>query len=163
MNKLIIEEIKSSDSTVFLELILRNKNHLKAAFPKTIENITERNSCESFIQSKIESAKNNLGYYFVLKKEKVIIGVLSIRNINQIKKDAEIAYFIDKNNEGKGYISFGLKFLIDFSKKMLKLHSIYANVDDTNISSVNVLKRNLFELQNFDYNTSRLKYNLVLN
>ncbi len=67
------------------------------------------------------------------------------------------AIIVDKNNEGEigyrllekhwsnGYATEVLKDLIDFGLEKMKLHAIYAVVDERNIASIKMLEKSVLE------------------
>jgi [ribosomal protein S5]-alanine N-acetyltransferase len=52
-----------------------------------------------------------------------------------------IGYYLDKNHNGKGYMTEAVRLVVDYAFKELQLHRIEAGVMPHNIASIKVLKK----------------------
>lgn len=142
--KVNIRQIQKNDAFQFYQLIEKNKNHLITSFPKTIERIIDIKSTNQFIDEKLNQEISKKGFYFIIEINKNLVGIISLRDIDPTLKTSEIAYFIDKSNEGKGIVTKAIQEIINFGFKDLKLKKIYAKISPNNIGSQKTILKNRF-------------------
>ncbi|MEO6328855.1 MAG: GNAT family protein [Ginsengibacter sp.] len=78
------------------------------------------------------------------KYHSTLIGTICFWNINKEHYRSEIGYALHPGYQGKGIMQQALIAVLDYGFKTMKLHSIEANVNPCNISSINLLERNNF-------------------
>ncbi len=148
-NNYLIRLFRKNDVDDFLSLVNDNRDRLYLYFPITMKFVTDKKGSQKYINSKIESAKKNQQFAFLIedKNNNKLIGYIIAKNFNHQKKECELAYWISKNEEGKGIISFAVRELVSFCFERLKLHSIYLRIDPQNPSSIRVAEKNNFTLE----------------
>ena len=139
-----IRLITHQDCEKFHQLIEENRIFFRPYFPKTIEQITDLSSAQNFINERINVNLLRQGYYFIIEIENQLIGVVTLKEIDWQESICELAYFIDKSQEGKGIISKTIKEVILYCISELNLEKIYARVNPFNIASKKVLEKNGF-------------------
>ncbi len=140
-----INQISLEDSKDFFNLIENNRNNFLRYFPVTINAITNFQSALKFIEDKVEKAKQKQGYYFAIRKEQKLVGIIILKDIDWNIPKSEIAYYLDKDEEGSGIMSKAIEWLVKYSFEELKLNKIYARINPTNIGSKKVIQKNGFE------------------
>lgn len=81
-----------------------------------------------------------ISYAITVKKTKDLIGCVSLR-IDKKHDNAELGYWIGKNNWNKGFCSEAAKALINYGFSELKLNKIYATHFDINPASGRVMEK----------------------
>jgi hypothetical protein len=71
----------------------------------------------------------------------ILIGGISLNNINQRDKSAELGYWIARDYWGEGYATEGVRLLCRYGFNKLSLHRIYAWVHSENTGSFMVLEK----------------------
>jgi ribosomal-protein-alanine N-acetyltransferase len=93
---------------------------------------------------------NNKGFFICTNDDDFIAGVV---NINEIVlgpfRSGYLGYYIFKSYEGKGYMTEGLKLVIDYAFSKLKLHRLEANIQPDNKDSIKLAKRLGFKKEGF--------------
>jgi diamine N-acetyltransferase len=75
------------------------------------------------------------------------IGTIDIFDFEPYHNRAGIGILIgDTYERGKGYADDSLKTLIRYSFQVLKLHQLYCNISEDNLTSLNLFKNNGFEI-----------------
>jgi len=92
-----------------------------------------------------------------LKDDKKLIGTISFWNIEKQHYRSEIGYALHPHHQGKGLMQEAMIVVLYYGFKTMKLHSVEANVNPQNASSINLLKRNNFvqeayHRENYFYN-----------
>jgi ribosomal-protein-alanine N-acetyltransferase len=80
----------------------------------------------------------------VPKDQSKLIGTVCIWNILKEHYRAEIGYVLLPEYFGKGFMQEALTATLDYGFRVMKLHSIEANVNPMNTDSIKLLERNHF-------------------
>jgi ribosomal-protein-alanine N-acetyltransferase len=139
--RLLLRQIKHSDlnEIFFLRSDERVMKYLDRPKAKTSAEVYD------FIQKIIDSETNNEGitWAITLKTDK-LIGTIGFWNIQKEHYRAELGYILHPDYWGKGIMQEALSEVIDYGFKVMKLHSIEANVNPENTASIKLLERNGF-------------------
>jgi [ribosomal protein S5]-alanine N-acetyltransferase len=99
-----------------------------------------------FIEKINELGKNNDGITWAIthKPANTLIGTVCYWNMKKEHYRAEIGYALHPDFHGKGIMQEAMTEVINFGFETMKLHSIEANVNPNNLSSIKLLERNNF-------------------
>lgn len=141
-----ISPLKEQDHKLLAELIADNAERLRASFPVTLQAFSTYDRGVQFVRERVGNAQEGLSYYFLIRKKEgeKPVGVLSIKTIDKSVPKAELAYFIDKEYEGKGLVTKGLGWLVKYAFEQAKLARVYVRVHPDNIGSRRVAEKNGF-------------------
>ena len=139
-----IRKIELTDTDNFFNLIEKNRIHLLTYFPITLKLTSDLWSTNKFIEDKITKFANKENFYFAVEIESKLIGAVSIKEIDWTVPKCEIAYFVDKDHQGKGITKKAVKWLTKFCFVELEMEKIYAKINPENFASKHVLERNGF-------------------
>jgi ribosomal-protein-alanine N-acetyltransferase len=78
------------------------------------------------------------------KNDPKLIGTIGFWRIIEEHFRAEIGYLLHPDFQGQGFMQEALEVVLDYGFRTLKLHSIEANVNPNNLSSITLLERNGF-------------------
>ena len=89
---------------------------------------------------------NNEGitWGIALKDRSGLIGTIGYWRIMKEHYRAEIGYMIKPSFQGKGLMQEAINVSLDYAFKIMKLHSIEANVNPNNLPSIKLLEKNHF-------------------
>jgi ribosomal-protein-alanine N-acetyltransferase len=106
-----------------------------------------------------EAISNNeyIAWAIALKNDVKLIGTISYWNIKKEHYRAEIGYALVSLFQGKGLMQEAMTVVLDYGFKIMNLHSVEANVNPDNVSSIKLLERNNFlreayHKENYHYN-----------
>lgn len=144
-----IEPIAPNDAWKLCDFIVSNADRLKRYFPKTLEQNLTPDLSQVFVEKKIKQYLGKEEFLFKLKEKenRTIIGLVYIKNTDWNIKQAELAYCIGYQYEGKGYVTQAVKTLSTYAFDRLGLARLQIIVHTTNLGSVNVAKKNGFTWQ----------------
>jgi ribosomal-protein-alanine N-acetyltransferase len=90
-------------------------------------------------------SKNEWIYWGItLRNENTLIGTICLWNISEEHFRADIGFELSPDFQGKGMMQEALPLVLDYGFKIMKLHSIEANVNPNNLPSIRLLERNNF-------------------
>lgn len=72
----------------------------------------------------------------------LFVGVISLKDIDQVNKKASLGYWIGEEYWGKGIATKSVQFIISYAFSELGLQEIYAYVFSENKPSIRVLEKN---------------------
>lgn len=144
-----IRHIKAEDKDAFYHLVQNNKERLADYFPITIEKAATPEIAAASINMYNMLLQQNELYTLMLETQddQQLIGIIFIKNIDQKTKKCELGYFIDKDAEGKGMMSFAVKNALDMAFNKLNLNKVYCRIDVDNARSNNIMLKNGFKLE----------------
>ena len=98
---------------------------------------------EKFDEKFKKDQEYNFGIFTTVDKK--LIGTISLfQVIRGSLQSAFIGYFLDKENNGKGYATEAVKLIVEFAFINLNLHRIEAGVMPHNLGSIRVLEKSGF-------------------
>ncbi len=138
-----IEPIAEKDAWKLCDFIISNSERLKRYFPKTLEQNLTPDLSRIFSVKKVKQFNANEEFLFKLKEKKnrTIIGLVYIKELDWDKKQAELAYCIGYQYEGKGWISKAVKAFSEYAFTDLGLKTLQIIVHKTNTGSVKVAEK----------------------
>jgi ribosomal-protein-alanine N-acetyltransferase len=141
-NTYSLELLQEKDFWRLCNFIVANEDRFKLYMPLTLaQNLTPDLSTR-FVKEKIALIKKNEEFVFVLKnkEENTIEGIFYIKEINYKIRQAEFAYAIGYQIEGKGYTTKVVQVLTSYAFEVLELKTLQIITHKTNIGSVKVAK-----------------------
>ena len=131
------ERIDTTFSKEFFELIESNKSHIEKTFPVTLSNCIDLEKTDSFLEKSKRKESESEGFHFYIRNTETqkLIGYVCIKNINKTIMKCELAYFIDKNFEGKGIISQAVADTVAFCFDALQMNKVYICTSKINLAS----------------------------
>ena len=138
-----IEPIAEKDAWKLCDFIISNTERLKRYFPETLEQNLTPDLSRIFIVKKIKQFNSNEEFLFKLKEKKnrTIIGLVYIKELDWNKKKAELAYCIAYQFEGMGIITNSVEILSDYAFDTLGLKTLQIIVHKTNPGSIKVAEK----------------------
>ena len=144
--RLYLRKVKESDAETLFDL---RSNEIVNQFilrpnPEGLKSI------KTFIQDRISETNQGKVYYWAITKKgnENVIGTICLWNFSEGNSIAEIGYDLHPTYFKKGIMSEAMTSVIDFGFSTLHLKSIEAFTHRENISSINLLKRHHFILEN---------------
>lgn len=139
----ILELIQEKHAWRICNFMVSNEDRFKTYLPSTLaQNLTPELS-QLFVAQKLKSIQKKEEFVFVLKniEEKTVDGIFYIKEINWIKKQAELAYVIGYTIEGKGFATKVVAVLSNYAFNELQLDTIQIITHKTNNGSVKVAEK----------------------
>ena len=139
--------LKKRDAPIFFQLIDDNRDRLRRYFPKTIAAITDMESCMSYVKEKRKQAKKKELFIFVILADEKLCGVLIVKSIDWRIPKGELAYYIDRNYEGKGIMSKAMDQVTDYLFNELDFNKLFIRISPNNEPSRRLAIKNGFVLE----------------
>ena len=144
-----IEPIHEKYAWRICDFVTVNSERLQRYFPKTLaKNLTPTLS-EIFVEQKVREYRKEEEFLFVLKdyESRTVIGLAYIKELDWNKKQAELAYCIGYQYEGKGITSLAIDALSKYAVSDLGLQTLQIIVHKTNIGSVRIAEKSGYTWQ----------------
>ena len=142
----LLDKLHPTDSNQLYQFMVDNKERLKLFFPVTLEMNSSLEKTEIYISIKNKEIDEKTNFTLAIrdKSNQQIAGLIIIKKIDWKIKQAEFAYCIGSELEGKGLTSFAVKKMLNFAFEDLGLKIIQIIAHKTNLGSVKVAKNNGF-------------------
>ncbi|KOP78629.1 spermidine N1-acetyltransferase [Lysinibacillus sp. NPDC094403] len=84
---------------------------------------------------------------FIVEKEKEILGLVELVEIDLIHRNAEFQIIIDPNSQGRGYAYSATILAMKYAFHILNLHKLYLIVDKQNEKAIYIYKKAGFHIE----------------
>ncbi|HEX8577824.1 MAG TPA: GNAT family N-acetyltransferase [Flavobacterium sp.] len=145
----IISLLEPIDTNQLYEFVMSNNERLQRYFPVTLASTSTLKKTTEYIVVKNKQIEERTNFTFAIrdKNSLKIIGLIIIKKIDWDKGQAEFAYCIDSQFEGKGLTSFAVKEITKFAFDELGLKTLQIISHKTNSGSIKVAEKNGFVWQ----------------
>jgi ribosomal-protein-alanine N-acetyltransferase len=143
-NNIYIRQMEVSDAAAMLELQVGNKEFFQTYTPLRIDGFYTIEGQIKVIEANIEQSQNDTRYSFgiFLKETDQLIGNVALSEILRGPlQSCYIGYYLDQQQNGKGYMTEAVRLAVEFAFQVLELHRIEAGVMPHNIRSIKVLEK----------------------
>ncbi len=146
--RLSLRRFKVGEGKVYFNLVQKNKEYL-TDFPTTMGINTSEEASEKYIQKCIAQWYLQEVYcYAICKKDsEEIIGMMRIFKIDWKFPSAEIAYLLDNEYKGCGYVTEALQHTTEFCFDVLQMNKLHLRTNIENKASQAVAKKCGFILE----------------
>ncbi|WP_019217282.1 GNAT family N-acetyltransferase [Legionella tunisiensis] len=87
---------------------------------------------------------------FLLLRDKQLVGVFNINEIVRTAfQSAYLGFYVVSSQAGKGYMSLGLRLILEKAFTDLSLHRLEANIQPQNQASISLVRNNGFRKEGF--------------
>ncbi len=132
------------DAEKLLQLQIENKDFFEQYSMNRPTNFYSLEHQKNLIKKWEEDSKQDIEFKFGIfqKENDELIGTIQLFQVNRGSlQNAIIGYFLDKEQNGKGYATEATKLIVDYAFNTLTLHRIEAGVMLHNIGSIRVLEK----------------------
>ena len=159
--RLLLRQLSMDDAADIL--LLRSDERVNEFLDRA--KTTTLEEARDFIQKIMTGVENNETVYWAiaLKENNSLIGTICLWNIVKEKHLAEIGYELMPPFQGRGLMQEAVSSIIGYVFDTMKLNIIIAVPAANNTRSIELLKRNNFELDtNFEYNNGEIQENMLI-
>jgi RimJ/RimL family protein N-acetyltransferase len=144
-----LRPIRTEDRDAWHRLVARNRAGLMQYFPQTLAlNATPRLTRNAVRLYQQQSAAHQ---HHLLVLADVEPGELSggvfLKDLDPVHLRAELAYFTDHRQEGRGLMTQAVRQTVDYAFKSLRLHRLIIKLTPMNVGSRRVAEKAGFELE----------------
>ena len=142
-----IENSTAINPDMFFELIQNNESHIENTFPITLSSCTTVLKTQEFLNKNRRKQNEKEGYSFYLRNTETqkLIGYICIKNINNSIMKCELAYFIDKDFEGRGIISNAVAETVAYCFEDLHMNKVFICTSKINAASQKIALKHGFK------------------
>jgi len=127
-------------------LIKKNEEHLRP-WMKWIDSVGSVDDSIANIESNIEDWELKTDLHLGIFRDGLLVGMISLHNIDYLNHKAHIGYWLDADNEGKGIVTDAVRVLIEYGFTELELNRIEIKAGVNNIRSRAIPERLGFTLE----------------
>jgi len=142
--KIYLRTYEDTDAEALYDLHLRNKEFFQNYSPIRNNDYYTIEAKREFIKNSEVHRNNDEGYFWgiFIKDTDELIGNISLARIMRSpSQTCLLGYTLDKEHNGKGYMTDATSLVVEYAFNSLKLHRIEAGVMPHNIGSIKVLEK----------------------
>ncbi|MCP1126190.1 GNAT family N-acetyltransferase [Bacillus sp. 3103sda1] len=146
-SRILVKILEDSDAEKLLDLELKNRDFFQTYTPLREDDFYTLKSQLNRIRENKEKKDLDQLYSFgiyVIETEELIGNITLTEVLRGPLQSCYIGYSLDKNHNGKGYMTEAVKLVVSYAFDELKLHRIEAGVMPHNIGSIKVLEKSGF-------------------
>lgn len=139
----IIDNLNPTDANQLHQFMVDNTEKFRPFFPLTLSsNATLEKSIE-YIALKEKEIQEKSNFTFAIREKSIqnIAGLIIIKKTDWAKKQAEFAYCIGSQYEGKGLTTLAVKEISNYAFHQLNLKTLQIIAHKTNIGSIKVAEK----------------------
>jgi RimJ/RimL family protein N-acetyltransferase len=143
MHELIIRELKLSDEVHFLSAMQRSQSLYDPWMKAPLTH-------DEFVEFYNRYNQSNHKSFLLLNESNEMLGIFNLSEIVRgIFQNAYLGFSVVSDFAEKGYMSRGLKLILEKIFTEMELHRLEANIQPTNLRSINLVKKNGFRMEGF--------------
>ncbi len=141
------ERIANVKPEEFYAVIDRNREHIRKGFPVTLSRCTSLEKTTAFFRQAVDNEMFEDNYYFYLRSldTNTLIGYIVIKNIDTDINKCELAYFVDKDFEGRGIMTKAISGVLAVCFGELKMNKVCICASPDNPASQRVAQKQGFK------------------
>lgn len=148
------------ESSLFFELIDKNKNRLEDFFAGTVKYTQTLQETIEYCKKVDERVKEKtyFPYLIIDKTQDKAIGFIDFKNIDWDVPKVELGTFIDVGFEGRGIITESFSYILENIVKEHQFKKLFCRISESNKRSINLALRCGFEKEGTlkcDYRTTK--------
>ena len=134
--KIILRHITASDKNELVSLMVRSQEF----HSPWIQSPNSGPMFEAYLK-RIKRSDHE-GFAVCRASDSSLVGVINVNNIVRGSLlTASLGYYVGHSFQGEGYMSAGLKSLVQHAFTTMGLHRLEANIQPGNVKSINMVKR----------------------
>ncbi len=122
----VVRRFRENEGEVFYKLVADNTSRINDYFPQTMEAVTDKDAGEGYVRQKLADWLTQQEYCFGVweSKQAKLVGFVRLFNITWGVPAGEIAFFIDKDFEGKGIMTEVVQAVMGFAFEELEIEKL---------------------------------------
>lgn len=142
-----ISPVQAKDAWRICDFVVANEKRLADFFPQTLKENLTPTLAELFVQKKEKQFANKHEFLFVVKENtnRIIIGLVYVKELGKKEGQAEIAYCISYQYENKGLMSKIAHEIAKWAFSNEEIDVLQAIIHETNLASRKVAEKNNFK------------------
>ncbi|GGO02368.1 GNAT family N-acetyltransferase [Saccharibacillus kuerlensis] len=146
--RLRIQPVTDTDAGDLLALELKNRDFFRQFAETREESFYTQEGQERRVRGAIDGAAVDERYLFTVRLRETgeLIGTVDLTGVNRGSlQSAWLGYFLDKDHNGRGYMTESVQFIVRHAFEVLVLHRLEAGVMPHNEASLRVLEKAGFQ------------------
>ncbi len=139
-NQVYLELIDAKHAQGIFDVAARNRQYL-GKWLTWVGRMDDVSFIEKFVNGVLERHAEGLEWSFVIVKNAVVIGRITVHKIDGYNKIGEIGYWIAENEQGQGIVNQSCTQLIKFCFEKLKLNRLEIKCGTDNKESQRIPER----------------------
>ncbi|MDD4604441.1 MAG: GNAT family protein [Bacteroidales bacterium] len=146
---ILLKQLEHSDADDIFHTIINQQKYLGKWLP-FVEFTLEIEDTKKYIQSIVDSQKENCDCVFVIRFKDEFAGLIGLKGTDKPNKKTEIGYWLSEPFQKNGIMTASVRSLVQFAYNNLDINRVQIKCAVGNIPSKNIPKRLGFELEGIE-------------
>ncbi|MGG2094395.1 GNAT family protein [Bacillus sp. S13(2024)] len=146
-SRVLVKILEDNDAEKLLDLELKNRDFFQTYTPlRERDFYTLEGQLDRIRKNKEKKDLDELYSFgiYVIETEELIGNITLTEVLRGPLQSCYIGYYLDKNHNGKGYMTEAVRLVVSYAFNELKLHRLEAGVMPHNTGSIKVLEKSGF-------------------
>ncbi|MEI4829766.1 GNAT family protein [Bacillus sp. FJAT-53711] len=146
-SRILVKILEDNDAEKLLDLELKNRDFFQTYTPlRESDFYTLEGQLDRIRKNKEKKDLDELYSFgiYIIGTEELIGNITLTEVLRGPLQSCYIGYYLDKNHNGKGYMTEAVRLVVSYAFNELKLHRLEAGVMPHNIGSIKVLEKSGF-------------------
>ncbi|MGG2063360.1 GNAT family N-acetyltransferase [Bacillus sp. S14(2024)] len=146
-SRVLVKILEDNDAEKLLDLELKNRDFFQTYTPlRECDFYTLEGQLDRIRKNKEKKDLDELYSFgiYVIETEELIGNITLTEVLRGPLQSCYIGYYLDKNHNGKGYMTEAVRLVVSYAFNELKLHRLEAGVMPHNTGSIKVLEKSGF-------------------
>lgn len=132
-----------ADADSVIELIAANREHLMRNFFELAKGLSTANEVKSFFENCAAQWSTGKIYCFGIwiRRPRILIGQLKVKNVNWEIPSAELSYFIGQAYLRRGYAAEAVTAVMGVAFRELQFNRVYVRIISSNMASLRLAQK----------------------
>ena len=140
--KIKINYLNETDAENLCSMMVSNTDIFNRFFPKTLSQNKSIKKSLLYISKKTKEIEQKSEFTFAIRGENnSVIGLVILKDIHWDTGEGELAYCLDKNEQGKGIVTKCVEYVSKLAFTKLKLKKLKIIAHQSNLASIKVAER----------------------
>ncbi|MCB0639749.1 MAG: GNAT family N-acetyltransferase [Lewinella sp.] len=125
-SRTVVRRFREGDGESFYKLVQGNTMYLEDHFPFLVEQVNSADAGEAFIRRKLAEwlLQESFSFGIWRREEADLVGYIHLFELDWSVPRAEVSYFLDQEQAGKGLMTEVLARIVQFSFRQLRLNKL---------------------------------------
>lgn len=139
----VLRRFHEGEGEAFFELVRNNQDYVSDHFPTLVSQTDSAEGAEAYVRRQLAAWLLQKAYSFAIwdARSASMIGFIQLFHIDWSVPKGELAYFLDRDVTGQGYMTEALQRVVAFAFRQLEFEKLYLQMLTDNFASQRLARK----------------------
>jgi RimJ/RimL family protein N-acetyltransferase len=139
--RVLLRALQRGDGPALARLYVANRDRFADSFPKSVAALVDDETGEAYVGERVAEWAAHKGFWFGIRVGETLVGQIQIKNLDWSVPKGELAYLLDRDAEGRGYMTDTFAAILRVGFRELGLGKIFLRAIVGNERSARLARR----------------------